>query len=106
MAWNRSECSLNKDCSTLYTHQKFMCMEVHIYSVKAKSQLGNIWVKYIMITQKDQSQNKISLGSKESQLENLLILLKTQLRVSDPGESTAGATYQSVRIHTVTASFP
>ena len=35
-----------------------MWMEVHIYSVKAKSQAGNIWVKYIMITQKDQSKRK------------------------------------------------
>ena len=35
-------------------------MEVHIYSVKAKSQAGNKWVKYIMTTQKGQSQKKIS----------------------------------------------
>ena len=42
-------------------------MEVHIYSVyrvyivyKAKSQAGNIRVKYIMTTQKGQSQKKIS----------------------------------------------
>ena len=27
-------------------------MEVHIYSVKPKSQAGNIWVKCIMTTQK------------------------------------------------------
>ena len=38
-------------------------MEVHIYSVKAKSQAGNIWVNYIMRTQKSQSQKKISKGS-------------------------------------------
>ena len=30
-------------------------MKVHIYSVKAKSQAGNIRVKYIMTIQKDQS---------------------------------------------------
>ena len=35
-------------------------MEVHIYSVKAKSQADNIRVKYIMTTQKGQSQKKIS----------------------------------------------
>ena len=35
-------------------------MEVHIYSVKAKSQAGNILVKYIMTTQKGQSRKKIS----------------------------------------------
>ena len=35
-------------------------MEVHIYSVKAKSQAGHIGVKYIMTTQKGQSQKKIS----------------------------------------------
>ena len=51
-------------------------MEVHIYSVKAKSQAGNIWVKYIMTAQIDQSQKKISLGSQGSQRGNLCILLK------------------------------
>ena len=30
-------------------------MEVHIYGVKAKSQAGNIWIKYIMAAQKDQN---------------------------------------------------
>ena len=33
-------------------------MKVNIYSVKAKSQAGNIRVKYIMTTQKDQSRKK------------------------------------------------
>ena len=37
-----------------------MWMEVHIYSVKANSQAGNIWVKGIMATQKGQSWKKIS----------------------------------------------
>ena len=36
--------------------------EEHIYSVKDKSQAGNIRVKYIMKTQKGQSQKKIGLG--------------------------------------------
>ena len=35
-------------------------MKVHIYGVKARSQAGNIRVKYIMTTQKDQSQKKVS----------------------------------------------
>ena len=35
-------------------------MEVHIYSVKAKSQAGNIWGKDIMTTQKGKSRKKIS----------------------------------------------
>ena len=35
-------------------------MKEHIYSVKAKSQAGNIRVKYIMATQKGQRQKKIS----------------------------------------------
>ena len=35
-------------------------MEVHIYSVKAKSQLGNIRIKYIMTTQKGKSCIKFS----------------------------------------------
>ena len=40
-----------------------MWIEVHLYSVKTKSQAGNIWVKDTMITQKGQSQKKISWGS-------------------------------------------
>ena len=39
-----------------------MWMEVHICSVKAKGQPGNIWVKDILTTQKDQSQKKNQLG--------------------------------------------
>ena len=35
-------------------------MKVHIYGVKAKSQVGNIRVKYIMTTQKGQNQKKIT----------------------------------------------
>ena len=35
-------------------------MEVCIYSAKAKSQAGNIWVKYIMTAQKDHRRKKIS----------------------------------------------
>ena len=38
-------------------------MEVHIYSVKATSQTGNICVKDIMTTQKGQSRKKISQRS-------------------------------------------
>ena len=45
-------------------------MEVHMYSVyrvyvvyKAKSQAGNITVKYVITTQKGQSQQKISYES-------------------------------------------
>ena len=44
-------------------HKKLMWMEVHIYSVKIKSQGGNIWVKDIMTTQKSQSWKKLSQGS-------------------------------------------
>ena len=36
-------------------HKKLIWMEVHIYSVEAKSQAGNIWVEDKMITQKDLS---------------------------------------------------
>ena len=39
---------------------KINIMEVHTYSVKAMSKADNIRVNYIMITQKGQSQNKIS----------------------------------------------
>ena len=37
-----------------------MGMEVHIYSVKAKSQAGNIWVKDEITKQKGQNRKKIS----------------------------------------------
>ena len=57
-----------------------MWMEVHIYSVKAKSQAGNIWVKDIMTAASDRK--------------NLRILLENAA-----GESTAGVTYLSMRIH-------
>ena len=72
-------------------------MEVHIYSVKAKSQAGNIRVKYIMTTQKGQSRKKISQGYQEFHLGNLPIMLEIQQRASGPGESAAGATYLSLR---------
>ena len=49
--------------------KKIMWIEVHIYSVKANSQFGNIWVKDLMITQKGQSQRKLGRN-----LENLCIL--------------------------------
>ena len=52
-------------------------MEVHIYSIKAKSQAGNIRVKDIMTTQKDQTE--------DTQLEVLKIYAfcqKTQKRAS------------------------
>ena len=55
-------------------------MEVHIYSVKAKSQPGNLWVKDIMAAVRDHK--------------NLHILPENSAR-----ESTAGVTYLSVRIH-------
>ena len=35
-------------------------MEVHIHSVKAKSQAGNVRIKDIMTTQKGQNRKKIS----------------------------------------------
>ena len=37
-------------------------MEVHIYSVKAKNQAGNLGVKYIRTTQKGQSLIKNQIG--------------------------------------------
>ena len=80
-------------------------MEVHIFSVyriyiayKAKSQAGNIRVKYVMTTQKGQSRKKISQESQEPHLENLCIMLEIQQRASSPGDSAAGATYLSLRI--------
>ena len=55
-------------------------MEVHIYSVKVESQAGSIWVKDIMTTARDQK--------------NLHILAE-----NSAGESAAGVTYPSMRIH-------
>ena len=61
---------MNNYCSGLYTHKKLMWIEVHIHSVKVKSQAGNGWVKD-MTTQKGQSERKSARG-----LRNLDILLK------------------------------
>ena len=55
-------------------------MEVHIYSVKAKSQAGNIWVKDIMTAARD--------------CKNLRILPENLA-----GESAAGVTCLPMRIH-------
>ena len=55
-------------------------MKAHIYSVKAKSQAGNIWVKDIMTAARD--------------YKNLCILPE-----NSAGESAAGVTYLSMRIH-------
>ena len=56
-------------------------MEVHIYSVKAKIQAGNIWVKGI-ITKLQDTQLWI--------LKIYAFCRKIQQRASGPGESTAG----------------
>ena len=45
-------------------------MEVHIYSVKAKSQAGNVQVKDVMTTQKGQSEKKRDLKNLRILLEN------------------------------------
>ena len=55
---NRFECSRNKECSRLCIYQKLIWMKVHICSVKAKVQAGNITVKYIMTTQKAKAERK------------------------------------------------
>ena len=47
-----------------------MWMQAHIYSVKAKSQVGNIWVKDIMATKKKTKATRYS----DRDLKNLLIL--------------------------------
>ena len=76
-----------------------MWVEVHIYSVKDRSQAGNIWVKDIMTTQKGQSQ-KIH--------EKFMHFAKTFLqRVWGSGES-AGGLHISLLEHTqkVAASSP
>ena len=71
-----------------------MWMEVHIYSVKVKSQAGNIWAKHKMTTQRPKPQDT-QLGI----LKIYAFSLKIQQRASCPGESAAGVAYLSVRIH-------
>ena len=61
-----------------------MWIKVHIYSVKAKSQAGNIWVKDIMTIQKGQSHKMLSLRI----LKNYAFCQKIQQRASGSGEST------------------
>ena len=55
-------------------------MEIHIYSVKAKCQAGNIWVKDIMTAARD--------------FKNLRVLPE-----NSAGDSAVGVTYLSMRIH-------
>ena len=62
-------------------------MEVHTYSVKAKNQAGNIWVKDIMTTARNRK--------------NLHILLE-----NSAGESVAAVTYLSMRIHSKSCGYP
>ena len=62
-------------------------MEETIYSVKAKCQAGNIWVKDIMTAQKGQSQ-KNQLGI----LKIYTFCQKIRQTASGPGESAIGVT--------------
>ena len=65
-----------------------MWMEVHIYSIKAKSQADNIWVKDIMTAARDHKNVRI-------------------LPENSAGESAAGVTNLPMRITwKVMASFP
>ena len=50
---------------TTQTDKESMWIKVSIYSVKAKTQAGSIWVKDIMATQKGQTQKKTSSGSQK-----------------------------------------
>ena len=62
-------------------------MEVHMYSVKAKSQAGKIWVKHNDNMKRPKLQD-IPLGI----LKTYAFCRKLQRRPSGPGESTAGVT--------------
>ena len=60
-------------------------MEVHINTVKAKSQAGNIRVKDIMKTRRPKpKENHVGI------LKIYAFCRKIQQRASDPGESAAG----------------
>ena len=71
-------------------------MEVHIYSVKAKGQAGNIWVKYMSQIYND--------NIKRQQLQDILLVIlkiytfyqKIQQRTLGPGEN--GITYLLLRM--------
>ena len=67
---------------------KNWCKWKYTYSVKTKSQVGNIWVKDFKTTQKGQRQRKI-----------YAISWKIQQSALGPGESAVGVTYLSMRIH-------
>ena len=70
-------------------------MEVHIYSVKAKSQSGNI-----MSQRYNDNTERPKL--KENQLRILKVYgfcQKVQQRASGPGDSAVGVTYLSMRMH-------
>ena len=66
-----------------------MWIEVHVCSVEAKSQAGNIWVKDMMKTQKGQSWRKSAKDHKN----NYTFCWKIQQRALGPWESITGATY-------------
>ena len=82
----------NNYCSRLYTHNKLMWMVVHIHSVKAKSQAGNVQVKDIMTIQKGQS------GKKIRDLKKLRILLENSAEGLESRRECCWS-YVSVRIH-------
>ena len=73
-------------------------MEVHTYSVKAKSKADNIRVNYIMIIQKAKADRKSARDLRN--LGNLCIMLEIQQQCLGPRESAAGATYLSLTIFT------
>ena len=64
-----------------------MWIEVHIYSVKAKGQAGNIWVKHNDNIERAKLQNA-QLGI----LRIYAFCWKIQQRMFGPGESAAGVT--------------
>ena len=66
-------------CITVSTH-----MEVHIYSVKAKSEGGTIWVKDIMTTQKGQGCKILSFRSKKIRHFHYCLPLTSPLSAEGP----------------------
>ena len=69
-----------------------MWREVHIYSVKAKGQAGNLWVKYISQIYNDNIKRQKLQDIPLRILKICTFYWKIQQRASGPGEIIAGVT--------------
>ena len=73
-------------------------MKVHIYSVKAKSQICNMCQAYNDNTKRPKPKEN-QLGILGISSREFMHSVEIQQRALGQGETTAGATYLSLRIH-------